>query len=319
LNASASVPGTFTYTPPAGTRLDAGNGRTLSVTFTPADSTAYSAVSKNVQINVTRAPLVVTPNSATKLYGDPLPALTGSIMGVQSGDNITATFSTTATQTSPVGSYDITAALSDPASRLGNYIVTLNKGTLTVTKAPLTLTADDKSRPFGYNNPPLTGTIVGIKNGDAITANYSTSAIPMSDPGTYPIVPAPVDPSGKLPNYVVTVKNGTLTVEPPTITSAEGLLAEFVTSAGVAGALRSQLEAIQQAVDSDNASARDGALKAFSNSVSAQIGKSLTADQAAILIAAAGKLQAETTSEKARPPRSAQGSSDGSRQGSFRP
>ena len=38
LDATASVPGTLTYTPVAGTVLNAGAGQTLSVSFTPTDS-----------------------------------------------------------------------------------------------------------------------------------------------------------------------------------------------------------------------------------------------------------------------------------------
>ena len=41
LDATASVPGTFAYSPAAGTVLKAGND-TLSVTFTPTDSTDYT-------------------------------------------------------------------------------------------------------------------------------------------------------------------------------------------------------------------------------------------------------------------------------------
>src|SRR5262245_33181953 len=43
LNATASVPGTFTYTPAAGTILKAGSGQTLSVSFTPTDTTDYTS------------------------------------------------------------------------------------------------------------------------------------------------------------------------------------------------------------------------------------------------------------------------------------
>ena len=52
LNATASVPGSFTYSPSAGTVLNAGNGQTLSVTFTPTDTVNYSTASKTVSINV---------------------------------------------------------------------------------------------------------------------------------------------------------------------------------------------------------------------------------------------------------------------------
>ncbi|HLJ47454.1 MAG TPA: FG-GAP-like repeat-containing protein, partial [Bryobacteraceae bacterium] len=53
LNATANVPGVFTYTPPAGTVLAVGNNQTLSVQFTPTDSTDYSTQNATVSINVT--------------------------------------------------------------------------------------------------------------------------------------------------------------------------------------------------------------------------------------------------------------------------
>jgi hypothetical protein len=51
LNATASVPGTFDYSPAAGTVLSVGT-HTLSVTFTPTDTTRYSTVTATVQITV---------------------------------------------------------------------------------------------------------------------------------------------------------------------------------------------------------------------------------------------------------------------------
>jgi hypothetical protein len=52
LNATANVPGSFVYTPPAGTILNLGGGQPLSVTFTPADTANYNLASKTVTINV---------------------------------------------------------------------------------------------------------------------------------------------------------------------------------------------------------------------------------------------------------------------------
>ena len=51
LNATASVAGTFVYTPALGNVPTAGTD-TLSVTFTPTDTTNYSTVTKTVQLNV---------------------------------------------------------------------------------------------------------------------------------------------------------------------------------------------------------------------------------------------------------------------------
>jgi hypothetical protein len=59
LNATANVPGTFSYSPAAGTVLPIGNGQTLSVTFTPTDSVDYSQATKSVLINVD--PVGITP------------------------------------------------------------------------------------------------------------------------------------------------------------------------------------------------------------------------------------------------------------------
>ncbi|MBI5773669.1 MAG: hypothetical protein HZA89_08000 [Verrucomicrobia bacterium] len=81
---------------------------------------------------VSNAVLVATPSNATRLYAATNPPLTGTLAGVVNGDGITASFSTTATTASPPGDYPITVALNDPDSRLDNYSVTLNQGTLTV-------------------------------------------------------------------------------------------------------------------------------------------------------------------------------------------
>ncbi|HET9802861.1 MAG TPA: dockerin type I domain-containing protein [Candidatus Acidoferrum sp.] len=52
LNATANVPGTFTYTPAAGTVLPVGTGQKLSATFAPTDSTDYNSATADVFINI---------------------------------------------------------------------------------------------------------------------------------------------------------------------------------------------------------------------------------------------------------------------------
>src|SRR5205085_9296032 len=48
LNATANVPGSFTYIPASGTVLNAGNNQTLSVSCAPTDTANYNSTSKNV-------------------------------------------------------------------------------------------------------------------------------------------------------------------------------------------------------------------------------------------------------------------------------
>ena len=76
LDATASVPGTFTYTPPLGTVLKAGNNQTLSATFTPTNITRYSKVTKSELIDVTQAtPTITWPSPAAITAGTPLSTL----------------------------------------------------------------------------------------------------------------------------------------------------------------------------------------------------------------------------------------------------
>ncbi|HKC66277.1 MAG TPA: Calx-beta domain-containing protein, partial [Pyrinomonadaceae bacterium] len=63
LNASANVPGTFSYSPVAGTTLSAGTYQ-LSANFTPSDTTNYNTASKTVQLTVV-ALLTVSFSSTT--------------------------------------------------------------------------------------------------------------------------------------------------------------------------------------------------------------------------------------------------------------
>jgi hypothetical protein len=67
LNATANVPGAFTYTPPSGTVLAVGNGQTLSASFTPTDATDYNTTSKSAQINVKAVVLVSTVTTASNI------------------------------------------------------------------------------------------------------------------------------------------------------------------------------------------------------------------------------------------------------------
>jgi len=74
LNATASVPGRFVYTPAAATVLATGT-HTLSATFTPTDATGYAPAHAEVSVTVTRVtPAITWPSPAPIIYGTPLGA-----------------------------------------------------------------------------------------------------------------------------------------------------------------------------------------------------------------------------------------------------
>lgn len=83
---------------------------------------------------VTPAPLMITADNKTKVYGFAIPPLTVTYSGLVNNDNASdlkakPQVTTTATQGSPVGEYPITAA--DAASP--NYIISYTPGELTIT------------------------------------------------------------------------------------------------------------------------------------------------------------------------------------------
>ena len=139
LDATANVPGAFSYNPPIGTALDSGN-YTLSVNFTLSDSINYASVTTNVLLTVTPAALTVTAGDASRFAAQANPTFTGNIVGLVNNDNISATYSSPATTGSPSGTYPINPSLIDPGNRQTNYNVSLINGTLTVQPAGLIVT-----------------------------------------------------------------------------------------------------------------------------------------------------------------------------------
>jgi len=116
------------------------------------------------------------------------------------------------------GTYLLTAVFTP--TDLVNYRPATNSVSLAVAPAPLTVTANAASRPYGAANPVFTGTLTGLQGVDNIRAAYTCAATPPSAPGPYAIVPSLVDPYARARNYSVTLNNGTLSVNaaaPPTL------------------------------------------------------------------------------------------------------
>ena len=167
---------------------------------------------------VTPAPLVITANSANKMYGAPLPALSASYTGFVNGDGSASlaarpSMTTTATSASPVlsGGYAIMASgASDP-----DYAISYRPGTLLITPAPLTITANSASMFQGTTVPPLSVSYSGFVNGDSPASlvtkpTVATPATPLSPAGYYPIVAG----GASSPNYAINYANGLLVVTP---------------------------------------------------------------------------------------------------------
>jgi len=225
LNASATynstnVPGTFTYLSPSGTFLTAGSNQTISVTFTPSNTNNFLPVTTSVVLNVSQAPLTITANNTNKIYGASLPTFTASYSGFVNGDTASSlgtavTLGTAATVSSPIGIYAITAS----GAAETNYFITQVNGTLTVTTAPLTITANNTNKAYGAALPTFTASYAGFVNGDTAASlttpvTLGTSASVSSPIGTYTITASGATDT----NYAITLVNGLLTVNPTALT-----------------------------------------------------------------------------------------------------
>jgi hypothetical protein len=182
----------------------------------------------NGTLSITPAHLTVTADNKAKTYGSANPALTFTLSGFVNGDTAAVvsgspTLTTTAATGSAVGAYAITVVNAGTLSATNYDFPAANfaNGTLSITPAHLTVTANSPSKTYGSANPALTFTYSGLVNGDtsaSFTGALSTSATNSSNVGTYGIVQNTLAATG---NYTISSFNqGTLTINPATSTTS---------------------------------------------------------------------------------------------------
>ncbi|MBT9491342.1 MAG: filamentous hemagglutinin N-terminal domain-containing protein, partial [Paucibacter sp.] len=136
-------------------------------------------------LTIGKAHLTVTADDQSRLYGGTNPALTTSLSGFVNGESLASSGvsgSGSASTTLTASNYDFSNVLD---------------GSLRIGKAPLTITADNKSRLYGAATPALTTVISGFVNGETLassglsgSAAVSTSAAPTTGAGSAAITPA---------------------------------------------------------------------------------------------------------------------------------
>ncbi|RFS20532.1 hypothetical protein DVR12_18370 [Chitinophaga silvatica] len=218
----AIVTGTATY---SGNYQSATNVGTY--TITPAGLTApnYTINYADGTLTINSATLTATANAASKTYdgitynGGNGVTVTGFVNNETSAIVTgTVTYSGNSQTAKNVGTYTITpAGLTAP-----NYTINYTDGTLTINPASLTATANAASKTYdgltysGGNGVTVTGFV--NNETDAIvtgTATYSGNSQTAKNVGTYTITPVGLT----APNYNITYTDGTLTINPATLTA----------------------------------------------------------------------------------------------------
>ena len=175
----------------------------------------YIISTVNGTLTVTKTILTATVSNSSKTYGSANPTLTFTYSGFVCTDNASSidtapSITTSATTCSNAGTYPITLT----GGTDNNYSIAPVNGTLTVTKANLTVTADAKSKTYNTSNPSLTFSYSGfVCSGDNAAGidsppTINTTAVTNSDVGTYPITLS----GGSDNNYNLSLVNGTLTI-----------------------------------------------------------------------------------------------------------
>ena len=153
---------------------------TFDITVSGAEAGNYSISYAKGTLTITKADaLIVRANNYTVEYGSAMPAYGYTSDGATLSG--TPSISCTATSTSPVGTYPITIS----KGSVTNYNDTYVNGTLTITKAPLTITAK------------------------SYTIRQGCAAAVGSSPGTYDITVSGAEAG----NYSMAYIKGTLTIE----------------------------------------------------------------------------------------------------------
>ncbi len=197
---------------------------TAGLRLSGAAAVNYTLVGGIAIVDIDRAELTVTADTATRLYGSANPALTGSVTGFVNGETLsgattgTLAFTTTAGSASNVGAYGITGA--GLSANHGNYVfhqAAGNATALSVTPALLTVTANPDSKLadgiayFGGNGVTYSGFVVGDTSSVLAGAvGYTGSAQGASAAGRYTITPM----GQSAMNYAMVFVDGALTIQP---------------------------------------------------------------------------------------------------------
>ncbi len=194
------------------TRAPGENVGSYPITPTGLTSGNYTITFNTGSLSITKAALSVTAAARTKIYGVADPVLTFTTSGLQFNDTagtvLTGALTRTAGETVAGSPYAITQGTLAPN---GNYTVNFTGGSLTITKAALSITTDTRTKTYGAADPAFTVSYSGFVNSETPAVLGGTLAFtrtPGTIVGNYPVTPGGLT-SG---NYTITFNTGLLSI-----------------------------------------------------------------------------------------------------------
>ena len=195
---------------------------TYNIVPTGATAENYAITFVNAILTVNKAGLTITAEAKTITYGDSAPTYTCTYTGFVMGEDesvlstpvvLTCSYNNSDDANNDVGTYNIVPT----GATAQNYAITFVNAILTVNKAGLTITADDKTITYGDSAPIYTCTYTGFVMGEdesvlltpvVLISAYDNSIDAYNDVGTYNIIAS----GATAQNYTIRFEKGTLTV-----------------------------------------------------------------------------------------------------------
>ncbi|MBH3428914.1 MBG domain-containing protein [Pseudomonas alkylphenolica] len=188
----------------------------------------YTLQNNPATLTVTPAQLTVTANDKSKTYGDSDPALDYGVSGAKLGHNaanlLQGTLARQAGEDVRTPGYSINQGSVGLNNDQGsNYVLQFIEGTLTITPAALTLTAENTGKVYGDLDPSLGYQLSGLKGQDQAGEVLNSGALQRQAgedvvAGGYNIGQGSIGLNqGKGQNYILSYQAGTFTITPATL------------------------------------------------------------------------------------------------------
>ena len=183
-----------------------------------AENPNYKTVYANYTMEITPKAVTVTANNSGKTYGAKDPTLTATVSGTLNNDTVVYSLSRKSGEN--VGTYKITAKAK---AKQGNYVVTCNPGTFTISKSndfnlTANLSADNRSKEYD-GNALVGGATASVMEGTTISysldggTTWTTEVPSITNVGTLNVVA-----KAENANYETKEVEYTLEVTPKAVT-----------------------------------------------------------------------------------------------------
>jgi hypothetical protein len=192
------------------------------------------ALSNATALTINPAPLTITANDLSKTYGETLifagtEFVATGLLFDQTIGSVALTSDGAPAAADVAGSLYVIVASDATGGTFSaaNYLISYVDGSLSINPATLTYVADSMERLYGDGNPALTGTVMGLKNGETIatattgTLTFVSAATATSNVGGYAIEGGGLTVTSA--NYVASILQdpsnaAALTINPATLT-----------------------------------------------------------------------------------------------------